>query len=133
MPKPREITVSVIKADVGGWVGHAAMHHELMQVAERALLVAKKSKLLVDFRVTYCGDDLELIMTHTRGTENSKIHKLAWDVFMKATRKAQQLKLYAAGQDLLSDSFSGNIKGMGPGCGLGMHPTVHFTGSTDEG
>jgi len=116
MPKPREITVSVIKADVGGWVGHATMHHELMQVAERALQTAQKSKLLVDYRVTHCGDDLELIMTHNRGTEDKKVHKLAWDVFMAATRKAQQLKLYAAGQDLLVDSFSGNIKGLGPGC-----------------
>ncbi len=28
---------------------------------------------------------------------------------------AKQLKLYGAGQDLLSDAFSGNVKGMGPG------------------
>ena len=34
---------------------------------------------------------------------------------MKATERARELKLYGAGQDLLSDTFSGNIKGMGPG------------------
>jgi fructose 1,6-bisphosphate aldolase/phosphatase len=34
---------------------------------------------------------------------------------MEATAKARELKLYGAGQDLLSDTFSGNIKGMGPG------------------
>ena len=34
---------------------------------------------------------------------------------MKATARARELKLYGAGQDLLSDTFSGNIKGMGPG------------------
>ena len=28
---------------------------------------------------------------------------------------AKSLKLYGAGQDLLSDAFSGNVKGMGPG------------------
>jgi len=116
MPKAREITVSVIKADVGGYVGHATMHPELMNVAERHLLTAKKSNLLLDFHVTHCGDDLELIMTHRQGNESERIHKLAWDVFMAGTKKAQQLKLYGAGQDMLADSFSGNIKGLGPGC-----------------
>ncbi|MCK4546287.1 MAG: fructose 1,6-bisphosphatase [Candidatus Eisenbacteria sp.] len=115
-PKEKEITLSVIKADVGGFVGHATMHPALMKVAERGLQTAKKSKLLVDFRVAHCGDDLELIMTHREGVESEEIHKMAWDIFMAGTRKAQQLKLYAAGQDMLADSFSGNIKGLGPGC-----------------
>lgn len=116
MAKQTEITVSVIKADVGGFVGHATMHPDLMKVAERSLAAAQKSKLIVDFCVTHCGDDLELIMTHRHGVESQRIHKLAWDIFMAATKKAQQLKLYAAGQDMLADSFSGNIKGLGPGC-----------------
>ena len=34
---------------------------------------------------------------------------------MDATAVARELKLYGAGQDMLSDTFSGNIKGMGPG------------------
>ena len=41
--------------------------------------------------------------------------KLAWDTFNEATEIANDLKLYGAGQDLLEDSFSGNIKGLGPG------------------
>ncbi|GAI27548.1 unnamed protein product, partial [marine sediment metagenome] len=44
-----------------------------------------------------------------------KIHKLAWDTFIEGTEVAKKLKLYGAGQDLLSDAFSGNVKGMGPG------------------
>ncbi|SVA83907.1 uncharacterized protein METZ01_LOCUS136761, partial [marine metagenome] len=35
--------------------------------------------------------------------------------FMAGTEIAKQEGLYGAGQDLLKDSFSGNIKGMGPG------------------
>ncbi len=54
-------------------------------------------------------------MTHQNGEENEEIHKLAWDTFIAATEVAKKLKLYGAGQDLLSDTFSGNIKGMGPG------------------
>jgi len=34
---------------------------------------------------------------------------------MEATKLAKKMKLYAAGQDLLTDAFSGNIKGAGPG------------------
>jgi fructose 1,6-bisphosphate aldolase/phosphatase len=54
-------------------------------------------------------------MTHQLGEENDKIHKLAWDTFVDCTNVAKKLKLYGAGQDLLSDSYSGNVKGMGPG------------------
>jgi fructose 1,6-bisphosphate aldolase/phosphatase len=108
-------TFSIIKADVGGWPGHALVHPDLEVIGRKKLTKAKKDKLLVDFHVTHCGDDLELIMTHNQGTDSKKIHGLAWDTFCEATDKARELGLYGAGQDLLSDAFSGNIKGMGPG------------------
>ncbi len=108
-------TLSVIKADIGGYVGHSSMHPALIEIAETALSEAKNSGMIIDFSVLHCGDDLELIMTHTKGVENQEIHKLAWDTFIKGTEKAKELKLYGAGQDLLSDAFSGNVKGMGPG------------------
>ena len=34
---------------------------------------------------------------------------------MAGTQVAKEEGLYGAGQDLLKDSFSGNVKGMGPG------------------
>lgn len=110
-----EITLSVIKADVGGLVGHSTIHEDLLDVAEDHLEEAVEEGLLIDFFVTACGDDLELILTHQRGTDNADIHALAWDVFEAATERAKELKLYGAGQDLLADAFSGNVKGMGPG------------------
>ncbi|NOY65161.1 MAG: fructose 1,6-bisphosphatase [Nitrospirae bacterium] len=110
-----KITLSVIKADVGGYVGHSSIHQNLIDVAKEKLSKAKDSGMLVDFHVTRVGDDLELIMTHERGVDNEEIHQLAWDTFLAATEEAKKLKLYGAGQDLLSDAFSGNIKGMGPG------------------
>jgi fructose 1,6-bisphosphate aldolase/phosphatase len=54
-------------------------------------------------------------MTHTKGVNNSQVHGLAWRAFEAATRVAKSEGLYGAGQDLLKDSFSGNVKGMGPG------------------
>jgi fructose 1,6-bisphosphate aldolase/phosphatase len=110
-----KVTVSLIKADVGGWPGHSTMHPALLEEAKKQLEAAKKAGKIIDFHVSYCGDDLELIMTHTKGVDNKEVHTLAWDTFKACTEVAKQLKLYGAGQDLLSDAFSGNIKGMGPG------------------
>jgi len=110
-----KLTISVIKADIGGYIGHSHMHPEIMDLAKECLDGAKASGLLIDFCVLHCGDDLQLIMTHTKGEEDPDIHKLAWDTFVRCTELAKKLKLYGAGQDLLADAFSGNVKGMGPG------------------
>ncbi|HDD53589.1 MAG TPA: fructose 1,6-bisphosphatase [Thermosulfidibacter takaii] len=110
-----KVTLSVIKADIGGYVGHSHMHPKVLDVASESLDGAKADGLILDFKVLYCGDDLELIMTHTKGEEDPDIHKLAWDTFIRCTELAKKLKLYGAGQDLLADAFSGNVKGMGPG------------------
>lgn len=42
-----EITLTVIKADVGGYVGHSSMHPALMEEAEERLESAKRGGLLV--------------------------------------------------------------------------------------
>ncbi|MCX6767585.1 MAG: fructose-1,6-bisphosphate aldolase/phosphatase [Candidatus Micrarchaeota archaeon] len=110
-----KVTLSVIKADVGGHVGHSAMHPKLPARARKELEESKKGGKILDYCVTHCGDDLELIMTHRGGVDDEEIHKIAWDVFMACTGEAKALKLYGAGQDMLKDSFSGNVKGMGPG------------------
>lgn len=107
-----KITLSVIKADVGGYVGHSSVHPKLLETAERSLA---GNKLLIDYHVAHVGDDINLIMTHKYGVDCPEIHHLAWNVFLNCTETARELKQYGAGQDLLSDAFSGNIKGMGPG------------------
>ena len=109
------LTISVIKADVGGYVGHSSMHPELVATAQEMLTQAKQKGTLLDFNVAHCGDDLFLVMTHERGELDEEVHRLAWDTFLAGTEVAKKLKLYGAGQDLLSDAFSGNIRGMGPG------------------
>jgi len=106
-------TVSVIKADVGSYPGHSRTHPKLLEVAARMLKEAEGSTI-IDSYVTHCGDDLELIMTHTKGEDNEEIHELAWNVFLECAKIAKEMKLYGAGQDLLADAFSGNVKGWGP-------------------
>ena len=90
------ITLSVIKADIGGYVGHSSSHPEVLAKAEDCLQQAKKGGLLVDFHVTRCGDDLQLIMTHQHGEDDERIHKLAWDTFVEGTAIAKKLKLHGA-------------------------------------
>ena len=108
------VTISAIKADIGGIGGHTRPSDEL--VASVKSFVAKNAKgLLIDYYIGYTGDDIHIIMSHTQGVDNAKIHKLAWDAFIAGTAVAKEQGLYGAGQDLLKDSFSGNVKGMGPG------------------
>ena len=108
-------TLSVIKADVGGFVGHTAMHPELLDAGRESLAQAVQSGLLIDAQAQSCGDDLFLIMSHDRGEDDEAIHRLAWDTFQIGTDVALKLHLYGAGQDILVDAFSGNIRGAGPG------------------
>jgi fructose 1,6-bisphosphate aldolase/phosphatase len=108
-----KITVSVIKADVGGIGGHTRPSDALIEAVRKTIKNA--GDLLIDHYIGYCGDDVHIVMSHTHGMDNDKIHKLAWDAFMAGTQVAKQEGLYGAGQDLLKDSFSGNVKGMGPG------------------
>ena len=108
-----KITVSVIKADVGGVGGHTRPSDGLLEAVRKTIQGA--GDMLIDHYVGYCGDDIHILMTHTKGTDNEDIHKLAWTAFEEATKVAKQEGLYGAGQDLLKDSFSGNVKGMGPG------------------
>ncbi|MFQ5887730.1 MAG: fructose 1,6-bisphosphatase, partial [Candidatus Hydrothermarchaeales archaeon] len=110
-----KVTVSLIKADVGGYPGHATVHPALIETADKRLKEAKKNGLLAGFHTMGAGDDLQLIMGHHKGADNQEIHGLAWSIFEEATAVAKNLKLYGAGQDMLSDAFSGNVRGMGPG------------------
>jgi fructose 1,6-bisphosphate aldolase/phosphatase len=108
-----KITVSVIKADVGGIGGHTRPSDGLIDAVRN--VIKNSGDLLIDHYIGYCGDDVHIVMSHTHGIDNNKIHKLAWDAFMAGTQVAKKEGLYGAGQDLLKDSFSGNVKGMGPG------------------
>ncbi|RJQ32171.1 MAG: fructose 1,6-bisphosphatase [Actinobacteria bacterium] len=108
-------TLSIIKADVGGDVGHSSVHPELLAKADEQLAKAKKDGLIVDYCRGLVGDDTALIMSHEHGVDAPNIHEFAWKTFEAMTEVAQKLKQYGAGQDLLSTAFSGNVRGMGPG------------------
>ncbi len=108
-----KVTLSVLKADIGSIGGHITPSQAL--VNEVKSFVKENSKgLLIDHYISYTGDDIAILCTHDKGVSDEKIHKLAWDTFLSGTAVAKKQGLYGAGQDLLKDAFSGNIKGMGP-------------------
>jgi fructose 1,6-bisphosphate aldolase/phosphatase len=108
------ITLSAIKADIGGIGGHTRPSDELFETVKN--FVAKRgNRLLIDYHIGFTGDDIHIIMSHGLGVDSEKIHELAWDAFLEGTKVAKEQGLYGAGQDLLKDAFSGNVKGMGPG------------------
>ena len=108
-------TISVIKADTGSIGGHNKPSTAMIDVAQKRITNAITSGILMDGRVTFTGDDIALTMIHKKGIDNSDIHKFAWDTFVETSNMAKSQGLYGAGQDLLKDAFSGNVRGMGPG------------------
>lgn len=108
-----KITLSILKADVGSVGGHICPSAELMESVRKTVKEEGKG-IIIDSFVSHTGDDVAILATHKQGINSEKIHKIAWDAFLAGTKTAKAQGLYGAGQDLLKDSFSGNVKGMGP-------------------
>jgi fructose 1,6-bisphosphate aldolase/phosphatase len=108
-----KLTLSIIKADIGSIGGHIAPSRRLLD-AVRAHIREHGAGLLIDSYIGHTGDDIAILMTHTRGVTDEQVHRLAWEAFTSGTRVAKEQGLYGAGQDLLKDAFSGNVRGMGP-------------------
>jgi len=110
-----KMTISLIKADVGSVGGHTKPTPKMIDAVKKKVATAIKEGLLIDGMVTHTGDDIAILMTHTRGNDNPDIHLFAWDSFIKATGFADECGCYGAGQDLLVDAPSANVRGAGPG------------------
>lgn len=106
-----ETTLTCIKADIGSIGGHITPSQKTL---DRIREYIKHEGEVKDFFIGYTGDDISILITHQQGEGASDIHQLAWDAFNKGTEVAKEEGLYGAGQDLLSDAFSGNVKGLGP-------------------
>jgi fructose 1,6-bisphosphate aldolase/phosphatase len=109
-----KITLSVIKADVGSIGGHTRPSDRMMDIVRRRIEAAVAERRLIDGLVTHTGDDIAMIMSHPHGPGAPQVHRFAWDSFLAATAEARMAGLYGAGQDLLVDAPSGNVRGAGP-------------------
>lgn len=43
-----KVTLSVIKADIGGWVGHSDSYPKVLEKAEEAMFHARKNNVIID-------------------------------------------------------------------------------------
>lgn len=111
-----KITLSAIKADVGSIGGHTRPSEEMLDAVRKLLQQTIASGLIIDGIVTFTGDDIAIIFSHQHGIGNKKIHvDFAWQAFLAATKIAKEQGNYGAGQDLLVDAPSANVRGAGPG------------------
>ena len=109
-----KITLSILKADVGSIGGHTQPSEAMMEAARQDAKDAIANGLLIDAFVGHTGDDICITASHVHGKDNDDVHQFAWKAFLHATDIAAQNGLYGAGQDLLADAPSGNIRGAGP-------------------
>lgn len=110
-----KLTLSVIKADIGSICGHTQPSNRMLHTAQQLIQESKQAGLIIDGTVTHTGDDVALIVSHTHGDLSKKIHQRAWEIFLTLTDIAKESGLYGAGQDLLADAPSANVRGAGPG------------------
>jgi fructose 1,6-bisphosphate aldolase/phosphatase len=109
-----KLTLSVIKADIGSVGGHTKPSSRMLDAVRGEVLKAIDAGLLIDAFVCHTGDDIAILMTHTRGEGSREVHQFAWKTFLAATSIAKTSGLYGAGQDLLVDAPCGNLRGAGP-------------------
>jgi fructose 1,6-bisphosphate aldolase/phosphatase len=98
----QSLTLSDIKADAGGKVGHTTPV-TLFEFASRASLTeAQEQGLIQDFRVFSVGDDLHLVMYHRHGVDSNDIHLLAFRAFWRVVWVTELIgyKPYGLAQDL---------------------------------
>lgn len=106
-------TLSIIKADIGSVGGHIKPSERLIERVKE-FVSDNLAGVVNDYYISHTGDDIAILFSHQRGVGDEKVHALAWNAFRAGTETAREQGLYGAGQDLLKDAFSGNVKGMGP-------------------
>jgi fructose 1,6-bisphosphate aldolase/phosphatase len=105
-----KFTVSDIKADAGGRVGHTTTPGHFGPVADASLQEAKEAGLIFGTsKFIAVGDDGHLLMSHGHGADNNAIHLFAYKTFFRQVWVAEVLgyKWYGLGQDLVGDASAG--------------------------
>jgi fructose 1,6-bisphosphate aldolase/phosphatase len=108
--KRAKFTVSDIKADAGGRVGHTTTPGHFGPVADASLHEAKEAGLIfATSKFIAVGDDGHLLMTHIHGADSNTIHLFAYKTFFRQVWVAEVLgyKWYGLGQDLVGDASAG--------------------------
>jgi len=106
-------TLTAMRADIGSIGGHLRPSGEVVE-AVRQSLAEHKGGSLIDFDVSFTGDDITVLCSHGGGLHHEGVQKLIWQAFARGAEQAKHQGLYSAGQDLFQQGVSGAAKGMGP-------------------
>src|SRR5262245_37210385 len=93
-------TVSDIKADAGGKVGHTSPPKHFAAVAQASLREAAEANLIFPTsKFLAVGDDGHLLMSHARGADDNAVHLFAFRTFFRQVWVAEVLgyKWYGLG------------------------------------
>ena len=107
------LTFSLFKGDVGSKGGHTLPAPEMLAHARERAQGRMNDGMFIDAYVGHVGDDIHLHLTHPQGQDSRAVHDFVFQVFQEMTEIAKRLGLYGAGQDILVDASSGNIRGTG--------------------
>ena len=115
MASEDKLTLSLIKAGPGGFVGGTNVHPSVLDIARERLDTVRSKGKLLDFHVLRCGSEIALVLTHRSGPRSEEVHALVWSVLRACVEEAKALKLHGAGDALSDKPFSGTLLGLGPG------------------
>jgi fructose 1,6-bisphosphate aldolase/phosphatase len=95
-------TLSDIKADAGGKVGHTSPTTLFEHVGRASLAEAREAGAIRDARVFAVGDDVHLLMSHRHGVDANQVHLLAFRTFWRMVWVTELIgyKPYGLAQDL---------------------------------
>ncbi len=89
-----DVTISAFRARVGGYVGGGHVHPALLDAAREGLAQAKDSGIVADGFVARCGDDVDLMLLHSRTRDARAV---AHDVFGRAASASSRLRQHGNG------------------------------------
>ncbi|MFQ5441364.1 MAG: fructose 1,6-bisphosphatase [Thermodesulfobacteriota bacterium] len=93
MGERSKLTLTVITADPGGYMGQTSIHPGIIDCAKERLFNAKEKALIVDYHVLRCGARINIVITHRRGEDSDDILQLTQNTFNACVEEAVDLKL----------------------------------------
>ncbi|MCX6021897.1 MAG: fructose 1,6-bisphosphatase, partial [Chloroflexi bacterium] len=113
----RQLVCQGTKADIGGIGGHVEASEEVKARIAQFLLENNwynGEPIFLSLIVTHCGDDVGVTMTLVESIPTSVVDQLLWDAYDDGGYVSEKLGLYGVRQDLIAESFTGNLRGSGP-------------------
>lgn len=109
-----QTTISAFRANLGGIGGHLQPSPQVCSAVSDYVRNELKP-LLVDADISFTGDDITIVATHTQGCNDRAVHEGLMEALRCGARQAGEEGLYGAGQNLHHDALAGAVKGLGPG------------------